>query len=57
MLVVFGKYQRETPIHTKTREGINYLLEDGYEVNDDQKPAPYKKPSGRCQDNDQPWYR
>ena len=37
-------YARETPIHETTREGINDLLDDGYEVNDDRLPDQNNKP-------------
>ena len=35
----------ETPIHETSREGINDLLADGYEVDDDIIPALENKPS------------
>ena len=38
-------FQRETPMHARSWEGINVLLTDGYEVNDDQNSEPENKPS------------
>ena len=34
----------DTPIRATIREGINYLLNDGYEVDYDRIPAPDNKP-------------
>ena len=35
----------ETPIHVTTRDDINDLLLDGYEVDDDRLPSPKNKPN------------
>ena len=43
--VAFKYDDRETPIHETTREDINYLLADGYKVDDDILPDPENKPS------------
>ena len=42
--VAIGSDARETPIHATTREVINDLLDDGYEVDDDIFTAPENKP-------------
>ena len=43
--VTIISYYRENPIHETTREGINDLLADVHEVDDDRFPAPDNKPS------------
>ena len=47
---------RETPIHATTREDINALLADGYEVDDDRLPAPENTPRNTGK-TDQPVYK
>ena len=39
-----GSNTRETPIHGTNQEGINDIMSDGYEVNDDILPAHDNKP-------------
>ena len=46
----------ETPIHATTQEGVNYLLVDGYEVDDNILPTPNNKPIP-TDDTDHPVYR
>ena len=38
--VTIGSNDHETPIHENTREGINDLLDNGHEVDDDRLPDP-----------------
>ena len=54
--VAIGSDARETPIHETTWEGINDLLVDGDEVDDDRIQSPEKKiiPKG---DNYRPLYK
>ena len=40
--VVIGSDARETPIHATNQDDINYILDDGYEVDDDRLPYPEK---------------
>ena len=47
---------RETPIHETKLEGINDLLDDGYEVYDDRLPYPENKPIPTG-NNDHPLYK
>ena len=47
--VVVKSDARETPIHATTREDINALLADGYEVDDDRLPAPKNTPRNTVQ--------
>ena len=54
--VAVGYDARDTPIHETTQEGINDLLADGYEDDDDRLPAPEKKPSPTG-NTDQPVYK
>ena len=46
----------ETPVHATTRQDINALLEDGYEIGDDRLPAPDNKPSATGK-TDRPVYK
>ena len=54
--VTIGSYARATPIHKTAREGINDILDDGHEVDDDGFTDPENKsiPTG---DNDRKVYR
>ena len=54
--VTIISYYRENPIHETTREGINDLLADVHEVDDDRFPAPDNKPS-LTGDTDRPVYK
>ena len=47
---------RETPIHATTREDINALIVDGYEVDDDRLPDHDNTPINTCKYN-QPIYK
>ena len=40
--MLFDPDTRETPMHATTREYINPLMTDGYEVENDRLPAPEK---------------
>ena len=46
----------ETPVHENNWEGVNSLLVEGYEVDDDRFPTPDNKPSA-IRDTDQPRYK
>ena len=54
--VAVGSDARKTPIHATTLEGINDLLDDGHEVDDDRLPANENKPIPTG-NTDQPLYK
>ena len=54
--VVVKYYSLETPMHANTRENINALLADGYEVNYDRLPTPENTPRNTVKNN-QPVYK
>ena len=54
--VVVKYYALETPMHANTRENINALLADGYEVDDDRLPDPENTTSNTGKKN-QPVYK